>query len=324
MVQAPAKPGNTTMPRPNQVARDISELVGNTPVIRLDRLSPEGGARILGKLEAANPGGSVKDRIGFSMITTAEADGRLQPGGTIVEPTSGNTGIGLAMAAASRGYRMVLTMPETMSEERRRLLKAYGAELVLTEDSCGMHAAIEEAERIAAETPGCLMPRQFSNPANPEAHRATTAREILEQCPELDAFVAAVGTGGTITGVGSILKAERPDVEVVAVEPAKSPVLGGGEPGLHGIQGIGAGFVPECLDSEVIDRIESVEDEDALEMTRRLASEEGVLVGISSGANLVVAQRVAAALRPDQTVLCVLCDSGERYLTTDVFDGGSL
>ena len=307
------------MPLPCQIAASPLELVGNTPIVELQRLVPRGSARVVAKLESLNPGGSIKDRICLAMIGQAEADGRLAAGGTIVEPTSGNTGVGLAMVAATRGYRCILTMPETMSEERRTLLRAFGAELVLTPDSKGMHAAIHKAEELLEEHPDYFMPQQFSNPANPEAHRRTTAREVLEQCPEIDAFVAGVGTGGTITGVGSVLKKERPHVKIVAVEPAQSPVLSGGEPGFHGIQGIGAGFVPDILDENVIDRIETVTDEEAAECTRLLARVEGILVGISSGATCVAALRLAKELGAGRTVLVVFCDTGQRYLSTSLF-----
>ncbi len=310
------------MPLPSQVAASPLDLIGNTPVVRLRHVAPEGGARVYAKLDSMNPGGSIKDRICLAMIDAAERDGRLRPGGTIVEPTSGNTGIGLAMVAAARGYRLILTMPDTMSEERRSLLRAYGAEIVLTPDSSGMHAAVDEARRIARSEPGYFSPGQFSNPANPDAHRRTTAREILAQCPRIDAFVAGVGTGGTITGVGSVLKAERPGVRVVAVEPAASAVLSGRKPALHRIQGIGAGFVPDNLDRSLIDRIVAVGDDEAEEMTRRLARAEGLLVGISSGAAATAAVTVAADLGPDAIVLCMLCDTGERYLTTNIFDAG--
>jgi cysteine synthase A len=309
------------MPLPSQVAIGPLDLIGNTPVVRLHRVAV-GGARVFGKLDCFNPGGSIKDRICLAMVDAAERDGRLKPGGTIVEPTSGNTGIGLAMVAAARGYRLILTMPDTMSEERRSLLRAYGAEIVLTPDTAGMQAAIDAARRIEAGDPSFFMPGQFSNPANPDAHRRTTAREILEQCPRIDAFVAGVGTGGTITGVGGVLKAERPGVRIVAVEPSASPVLSGGKPGLHRIQGIGAGFVPANLDRSVIDRVYGVDDDEAEEMTRRLAREEGLLVGISSGAAATAAVAIAAELEPDAVVLCMLCDAGERYLTTNIFDTG--
>ena len=312
------------MPLPCQVADDPLSLIGNTPIVVLQRVAPRGGAQVFGKLESFNPGGSVKDRICLAMIEAAEQGGLLAAGGTIVEPTSGNTGIGLAMVAAARGYRLILTMPETMSEERRSLLRAYGAEIVLTPDANGMQAAVDEARRIVAANPGFFMPEQFSNPANPEAHRRSTAREILAQCPRIDAFVAGVGTGGTITGVGSVLRAERPAARIVAVEPAASQVLSGGAPGLHRIQGIGAGFVPGNLDRSLIDRIIAVGDQDAEAMTRRLACEEGILVGISAGAAALAALEVAAGLDRDAVVLCMLCDSGERYLTTSLFEQGGL
>lgn len=286
----------------------------------LRRLAPRGGARVLAKLDSLNPGGSTKDRICLAMVEAAERDGRLRPGGTLIEPTSGNTGIGLAMVAAARGYRLILTMPESMSEERRTLLRAYGAEIVLTPGGEGMRAAIDEARRIEASDPGFFMPSQFSNPANPEAHRRTTAREILADCPRLDAFVAGVGTGGTITGVGRVLREERPGTRVVAVEPSASAVLSGGAPGPHRIQGIGAGFVPDNLDPSVIDQVIAVGDDEAEETTRRLARDEGLLVGISSGAAALAAIRVAAQLGPDAVVLCMMCDTGERYLTTNIFD----
>jgi cysteine synthase A len=313
------------MPSPCQVAGSPLELIGNTPVVELARIVPAGSARVVAKLEALNPGGSLKDRICRSMIDAAEADGRLREGATIIEPTSGNTGVGLALVAAARGYRLILTMPDTMSQERRGLLKAYGAELVLTEDSKGMHEAIHTAERILEENPDYFMPQQFSNPANPDAHRRTTAKELLAQLDGFDAFVAGVGTGGTITGVGSVLNTERPHVEIVAVEPAGSPVLSGGEPGFHKIEGIGAGFVPDALDEDVIDRVLTVSDEDAADMTRRLASEEGLLVGISSGANCCAALRIAAELGEDKTVVTLFCDTGQRYLTTRIFaESGAL
>jgi cysteine synthase A len=312
------------MPLPCQVASSPLELIGNTPIIELQRIVPPGSARVIAKLESLNPGGSVKDRICLGMIEAAERAGQLLPGGTIVEPTSGNTGIGLALVAAAKGYRLVLTMPETMSSERRVMLRAFGADLVITEDSRGMHAAVRRAEELRDANPGYFMPQQFSNPANAEAHRRTTAREILEQCPEFDAFVAGVGTGGTITGVGSVLKRERPSVEIVAVEPAASPVLSGGEPGHHSIQGIGAGFVPEVLDLDIVDRVLTVTDQEAETQARELARQEGILVGISSGANCAAALRIAAELGPNRTVLTVFCDTGQRYLTTPTFSGDGI
>jgi cysteine synthase A len=288
-------------------------------VVRLNRLPSTGSAEVWAKLERQNPGGSVKDRIAKAMVEAAEESGMLRPGGVIVEPTSGNTGIGLAMVAAVKGYRLILTMPDTMSTERRALLGAYGAELILTPGSQGMQAAIEKAEGLAREH-GYLLPQQFQNLANPEVHRRTTAREILNQVGNLDVFVAGVGTGGTVTGVGQILKDVIPDVRVVAVEPEGSPVLSGGAKGKHRIQGIGAGFVPEILDSTVIDEIIQVSDVNAASTTRRLAREEGILAGISSGAAAWAALEVAERAGPDSTVVVLLPDTGERYLSTVLFE----
>jgi cysteine synthase A len=309
------------MPLACQVAHSPLELIGSTPVVRLSRIPQraERDAEVWAKLESFNPGGSVKDRICLAMVEAAEREGRLKPGGTIIEPTSGNTGIGLALVAAVKGYRLVLTMPDTMSEERRSLLMAYGARLVITPDTKGMHGAVRRAEQLLAENPDWYMPQQFTNPANPDVHRRTTAREILAQMPRIDAFVAGVGTGGTITGVGEVLRAARPGVRLYAVEPAASPVLSGGEAGYHHIQGIGAGFVPEVLDTESYDQVLTVSDEDATEHTRALARHEGLLVGISSGAACAAALRVARTLGPDAVVLTVFPDTGERYLTTDLF-----
>ncbi|MFN8640816.1 MAG: cysteine synthase A [Candidatus Binatia bacterium] len=304
------------------VARSTLELIGNTPAVRLNRLGGPDRAEVWGKLESYNPGGSVKDRICLAMVEAAERSGQLRSGGTIVEPTSGNTGIGLALVSAVKGYRLVLTMPETMSAERRSLLAAYGATVVVTQDSKGMHEAVRTAEQLLAEHPDYFMPQQFSNPANPEAHRRTTAPELLRQFPRIDAFVAGVGTGGTITGVGGVLREARPGVRIYAVEPAASPVLSGGEPGFHDIQGIGAGFVPDVLDASAYDEVLTVSDEDAVACTRRLAREEGLLVGISAGANCCAALQVARELGPGAVVVTVFCDTGERYLTTDVFEGG--
>ncbi len=289
-------------------------------MVELSRIGRGIPVRILGKLEMKNPLGSVKDRIAWAMIRDAEERGLLKPGMTVVEPTSGNTGIGLAFVCAVRGYRLILTMPETMSEERRKILRALGAELVLTPGDKGMRGAVEEAKRIAREL-DAFMPQQFENPANPRVHEATTAEEIWrDTAGEVDIFVAGVGTGGTITGVGRVLKRRKPEVRIVAVEPAASPVLSGGEPGPHKIQGIGAGFVPKVLDRSVIDEVVTVEEEEAMETSRRLAREEGILAGISSGAALAAALRVAR--RPEserKTLVVVLPDTGERYLSTGLF-----
>lgn len=304
------------------VNRNIEELIGNTPLVRLNRVTAGIEATVLAKLEAFNPGGSVKDRICLAMIDAAEREGLIERGKTtIVEPTSGNTGIGLAMIAAARGYALVLTMPETMTIERRRLLAAYGAELVLTSAEGGMSEAVHKAEELVGQTPNAFMPQQFKNPANPQIHQETTAEEIWRDTGgEIDIFVAGVGTGGTITGVARALKPRKADIEFIAVEPAKSPVLSGGEPGPHKIQGIGAGFVPEVLDTELIDEIIQITNEEAAQMTRRLAAEEGILCGISSGAAahaaLQVAQRPTSA---GKTIVVVLPDTGERYLSGDLF-----
>jgi cysteine synthase A len=304
---------------PRLVADSPLDLITATPVVRLNRIVPAGAGEVWAKLEAFNPGGSVKDRICRAMVEAAERDGRLEPGATIIEPTSGNTGIGLALVCAVKGYRLILTMPDTMSEERRSLLAAYGAQMVLTPDTRGMHGAIRKAEEILSEHPEYFMPQQFSNPANPEVHRRTTAPELLEQFPRIDAFVSGVGTGGTITGVGEVLKGRIPGVRIVAVEPAASPVLSGGEPGFHKIQGIGAGFVPEILNTEVYDEVIGVTDGDAAACTRRLAKDEGLLVGISAGAACVAALAVARRLGAGTTTVVMFPDTGERYLTTDLF-----
>ena len=273
--------------------KDITELFGRTPLVRLNRLSPTGGATIYGKVEFFNPGGSVKDRICLNMIDEAERLGALKPGGTIVEPTSGNTGIGLALVAAVRGYKLILVMPESMSMERASLLSSYGAQLVLTPAWEGMKGAIREAESIIAQNPSYFMPDQFSNPANPAMHRKTTALEILESLDgKIDAFVAAVGTGGTITGCGEVFKERDPNVKVIAVEPAGSPVLSGGEPGPHKIQGIGAGFIPKVLNRAILDRVMTVTDDEAYQTAKQLSKKEGLLVGISAGANVFAAQKV--------------------------------
>ncbi|MEJ1091743.1 cysteine synthase A [Microbacterium istanbulense] len=301
---------------------DITSAFGNTPLVRLNRVTEGLGATVLAKLEYYNPASSVKDRIGIAMIDAAEASGQLQPGGTIVESTSGNTGIALAMVGAARGYRVILTMPASMSKERRVLLKAFGAEIVLTDPTKGMKGAIEEVERIVAETPGAVWVRQFENEANPKIHRETTAQEILRDTDGgVDIFVAGVGTGGTITGTGQALKAVKPEVQVVAVEPKDSPVLTEGRPGPHKIQGIGPNFVPAILDRDVIDEVVTVDFDDAIRVARELAAKEGLLVGMSSGAAVWAALQVAA--RPEnagKTIVVVVPDTGERYISTALFE----
>jgi cysteine synthase A len=303
----------------NKVRDSILDLIGNTPMIRLSRMTDGSSAEIIAKLESFNPMSSVKDRISLEMIEEAERSGKLLEGMTIVEPTSGNTGIGLAMVCAVKGYKLVLTMPETMSIERRKLLSALGARLVLTEGKKGMRGALEEATRMVGKEGGCFMPNQFENLANPEVHRRTTAQEIISALPKVDAFVAGVGTGGTITGVGEVLKSRDPKTLIIAVEPEASPVLSGGLPGPHRIQGIGAGFVPKILNREVIDRIIKVKENDAIITTRLLAKREGILMGISSGAAAWAALQVARELGTGKTVVVVLPDTGERYLSTDLF-----
>ncbi len=309
------------MPEDNAVVTDFMQLVGGTPLIRLNSLATSDMAEVVVKMESLNPARTVKDRIALAMIDAAERDGRLKPGMTIVEPTSGNTGIGLAMVATARGYRLILTMPDSMSRERRELLESYGAELILTPGNLDMPGAVAEAERLVNASPETtFMPQQFNNPANPEVHRQTTAREILDAIDgHLDAFVAGVGTGGTITGVGEVLKAELEHVRVIAVEPAKSPVLSGGAPGLHGIQGIGAGFIPAVLNRDIFDALVCVRDEDAIATARNLGREEGILAGISAGANVFVALHVARDLGPGKRVATVICDSGERYFSVPEF-----
>ena len=306
------------MSRPNRV-NHVYELIGHTPVVRLNRVVPEGSATVFLKLESANPGGSVKDRIALAMILDAEQRGVLKPGMRILEATSGNTGIGLAFVAAAKGYAITLVMPDTMTMERRALLKAYGAEIVLTPGAGGIKAAVEKAQEIADSNPIYFLVRQFDNPANPEIHRLTTAQEILEQVPELDAFVAGVGTGGTITGVGEILAQRRPGTLVVAVEPESSPLLSKGTPGPNKIQGIGPNFVPTILNREAFQRVEDVSFEDAIHVARRLAREEGLLAGISTGAIVHAALKVAAELGKGKTVVAMLCDTGERYLSHPIF-----
>lgn len=300
-------------------ARSILDLIGSTPVVRLRNLPGKSDAEVWAKLESFNPGGSVKDRICLSMIEAAEREDKLKPGATIVEPTSGNTGIGLALVAAVKGYRLILTMPDTMSEERRSLLTAYGARLILTPDTKGMGGAIRKAEELLLEHSDYYMPQQFNNPANPEIHRRTTAMELLKQFKTIDAFVAGVGTGGTITGVGEVLRDKMKGIRVYAVEPQASPVLSGGEPGYHKIQGIGAGFIPAVLNTQIYDEVIAVSDEDAALYTRRLALEEGVLVGISSGAACCAALKVAKTLGKGHVVVTLFADKGEHYLSTEVF-----
>ncbi|MBS0161303.1 MAG: cysteine synthase A [Nitrospira sp.] len=299
---------------------DITELIGGTPLVRLNRLSKPGSATIYAKVESFNPGGSIKDRICLNMINEAERLGKLKPGGTIVEPTSGNTGIGLALVAAVRGYKLILVMPESMSMERASLLSSYGAQLVLTAAWEGMKGSIKEAESIVAQNPSYYMPDQFSNPANPAMHRKTTGPEIVEALDgRVDAFVAAVGTGGTITGCGEVIRERNPAAKIVAVEPAGSPVLSGGDPGPHKIQGIGAGFVPKVLNRTLLDRVITVTDDEAYQTAKLLAKKEGLLVGISAGANVFAAQKVAEELGPGKNVVTILCDTGERYISIEKY-----
>ena len=312
-----SQPQKATL-RPNRVEHAY-DLVGYTPVVRLSRIVPEGSARIYVKLESANPGGSVKDRIALSMIQDAEARGTLKPGSILLEATSGNTGIGLAFVAATQGYKITLVMPDTMTQERRSLLKAYGAELVLTPGSGGMKAAVDKAQELADADPRFFLVRQFDNPANPAVHRRTTALEILEQVPELDAFVAGVGTGGTITGVGEVLAERKPGTLVVAVEPEASPLLSAGKAGPHKLQGLGPNFVPGILNREAFQRIRPVDYDDAIATARRLAREEGLLSGISTGAIVFAALELAKELGAGKTIVAVLCDTGERYLTHPLY-----
>ncbi|RCW57359.1 cysteine synthase A [Halanaerobium sp. ST460_2HS_T2] len=301
------------------IYNNVTELIGNTPLVRLNNLVSDGSAEVVLKLESFNPGGSVKDRIAFNMINEAEKSGKIKPGGVLVEPTSGNTGIGIAMVGAARGYKVVLTMPESMSQERRQMLKAYGAELVLTPASGGMKGAISKAEEIAAERDGFIL-SQFKNPANPDIHRQTTAQEIISETEaKIDYLVAGVGTGGTITGTGEKLKERINNLQVVAVEPENSAVISGDKPGSHKIQGIGAGFIPEVLNTEIIDRVEKVTNEEAFATAKDLAAKEGIFAGISTGAAVAAALKLAEEVGKEKRIVVIAPDTGERYLSTGIF-----
>lgn len=301
------------------VVQSVTDLIGKTPIVKMNRIPGENDADVYLKLEFMNPGGSVKDRIGLAMIEAAEKSGQLKPGDTIVEPTSGNTGIALAMVAAAKGYRAVLVMPDTMSIERRNLLKAYGAELVLTPGAEGVGGSIVKAEELV-KAHGYFMPQQFKNEANPEVHRNTTGQEIVEQMDSLDAFISGIGTGGTITGAGEVLKKHFPGVKLYAVEPKDSPVLSGGQKGPHKLQGIGAGFVPDVLDTSIYEEVLTITTEEAFELARRAAKEEGILGGISAGAAMKAALDIAKKLGKGKKVLAVIPDNGERYLSTPLYD----
>ena len=299
----------------------VDQLIGHTPILRLERVPLPDSAEVWVKLEGQNPGGSIKDRTALSMVLDAEARGVLPPGGTIVEPTSGNTGIGLAQVAAARGYKLILCMPAQMSEERKRTLRAYGATLILTDPERRMTAAIEEAEKIVSETPGAWMPNQFENPANPLIHYQTTGPEIWEQMEgRIDAFLYGSGTGGTISGAGRFLKEQDPRIQIIALEPARSPVLSGGERGQHGFQGMGPGFIPKNLDRDLLDGVVTIREEDAFPFARRLAREEGLFVGMSSGGNIWAAVHKARELGVGKRVVTIACDTGARYLTTELFE----
>jgi len=301
-----------------RVANSVAELVGQTPIVKLNRLVEENSADVYLKLEYFNPGSSVKDRIGLAMIEAAEDEGLIKPGDTIIEPTSGNTGIGLAMIAAAKGYKAIFVMPETMSLERRNLLRAYGAELVLTPGPAGMKGAIAKAEELVKEH-GYFLPQQFKNQANPEVHKRTTGKEIVEQMDQLDAFVSGIGTGGTITGAGSVIREKFPEAKIIAVEPKDSPVLSGGNPAPHKLQGLGAGFVPDTLNTNIYDEVIQISTEEAFEASRRAAREEGILGGISSGAAISAALKVAKELGKGKKVLAIIPDNGERYLSTPLY-----